>query len=229
MLPDKTEHHSEVACEEEGPSDDADQGKASRHQARLVQQEAQQQVADGRHEALPLEEDAVIQGGKRMAGDQCTCSSTSLPQGHDRHKEHHADEDGGGFQNSGGNQAQRGRFVLLLEHREQHDGGADASESHDDLQDTADDGGSVRASAEDVVRTLYRAVEKEGRDRDKGEQVEHARDKRGLSTWTHLKRFTVCLKRAYSCGLSIGLCHHNAPFSTAARKLILDSTISNTT
>src|SRR5437879_403302 len=187
MLPEKTKHHSEVASEEDGASDDSDQGKASRHQARLVQQEAQQQVVHGRHEALSLEEDAVIQGGKRMAGDQRTCSSSRLPQGHDRHKERHADEDGGGFQNSGGDEAQRGRFVLLLEHREQHDGGADAGESHDDLRDTADDGGSVRASADDVVCTLYRIVDKEGRDRDKGEQVEHARDKCGLSKWTHLK------------------------------------------
>src|SRR5438067_4624911 len=187
MLPDKTEHHSEVACEEEGRSDDSDQGKASRHQARLVQQESQQQVAYGRHEALPLEEDAVIKGDKRMAGDQSSCSNSGLPQGHDRHKEHDAGEDGAGFQNAGGNQAQRGRFVLLLEHREQHDGGADASEGHDDLQDSADDGGSVRASADDVVCTLYWTVDKEGRDRDKGEQVEHARDKGGLSKWTHLK------------------------------------------
>src|SRR5947209_9923124 len=198
MLPEKTEHHSEVASEEDGASDDSDQGKASRHQTRLVQQEAQQQVVDGRHEALSLEEDAVIQGGKRMAGDQRTCSRSGLPQGHDRQKERHADEDGAGFQNAGGNQAQRGRFVLLLEHWEQHNGGADASESHDDLQESADDGGSVRARADDVVCTLYRTVAKEGRDRDKGEQVEHARDKSGLSTWTHLKRFTVCLKRACS-------------------------------
>src|SRR5579872_5825935 len=182
MLPEKTEHHSDVACEEDGASNDSDQGKASRHQARLVQQESQQQVAYSRHEALPLEEDAVIQGDQRMAGDQCLCSSSGLPQGHDRHKEHHADEDGAGFQNASGNQAQRSRFVLLLEYREQHDGGADAGESHDDLQDTADDSGSIRASAEDVVRTLYLAVDKEGRDRDKGEQVEYARDKRGLSS-----------------------------------------------
>src|SRR6266516_62502 len=187
MLPEKTEHHSEVASEEDGRSDDSDQGKASRHQARLVQQESQQQVAYGRHEALSLEEDAVIQGSKRMAGDQCTCSSSGLPQGHDRHNERHAEEDGAGFQNSGGDEAQRGRFVLPLEHREQHDSGADASEGHDDLRDTADDGGSVRARADDVVRTLYRTVEKEGRDRDKGEQVEHARDKGGLSKCTHLK------------------------------------------
>ena len=31
---------------------------------------------------------------------------------------------------------------------------------------------SVRASAEDVIRTLYLAVESKGRDRDKGEQIE---------------------------------------------------------
>src|SRR5579863_1497377 len=194
MLPDKTEHHSEVACEEERRSDDSDQGKASRHQARLVQQEAQQQVVYSRHEALSLEEDAVIQGDKRMACGQRTCSSSGLPQGHDRHKECYTDEDGAGFQNSGGDEAQRGRFVLLLEHREQHDGGADADESHNDLQDTADDGGSVRASAEDVIRTLYRTVDKEGRDRDKREQVEYARDKCGLSMRTRLKLFMVSLK-----------------------------------
>src|SRR5436305_10193020 len=122
-----------------------------------------------------------------MTGDQCLCSSSGLPQGHDRQKQRHADEDGAGFQNAGSNQAQRGCFVLLLEHREQHHGGADASESHDDLQESAEDGGSVRARAEDVVCTLYRTVDKEGRDRDKGEQVEHARDKGGLSKWTHLK------------------------------------------
>src|SRR6266581_787969 len=187
MLPEKTEQHSEVACEEYGPSDDSDQGKASRHQARLVQQDSQQQVAYGRHEALALEEDAVIQDDQSVASDQPSCSYAGLPQGHDRQKERHADEDGAGFQNAGGNEAQRGRFVLPLEHREQHDGGADAGESHDDLQDTADDGGSVRASADDVVRTVHRNVENEGRDRDKGKQVEHARDKRGLSKWTHLK------------------------------------------
>src|SRR5437660_10524099 len=214
MLPEKAEQYSDVAWEEDGRCGDSDQGKGSRHQARLVQQEAQQQVADGRHEALSLEEDAVIQGGKRMAGDQCPCSSSGLPQGHNRQKERHADEDGAGFQNAGGNQAQRGRFVLLLEHREQHHGGADAGESHDDLQESAEDGGSVRASADDVIRTLYLAVEKQGRDRDKGEQVEHARDKGGLSMWTHLNLFTVS-----SLGLWIGLCHNNAPFSTAARSL----------
>src|SRR5437764_4453492 len=102
MLSDETEQHSDVASEENGASDDSDQGKASRHQARLVQQDSQQQVAYGRHEALSLEEDAVIQDGQGLASDQPRCSYSSLPQGHDRHKERHADKDGAGFQNSGG-------------------------------------------------------------------------------------------------------------------------------
>jgi hypothetical protein len=34
---------------------------------------------------------------------------------------------------------------------------------------------------------VHRNVEKEGWDRDKGEQVEHARGKSGLSQGTHLK------------------------------------------
>ncbi len=173
-MPDKAEHHSEVANNEYWASNDSDQGKNSRHQARPVQQKAQQQVVNSRHEALSEEEDAVIKGGKRMAGDQRICSNSGLPQGHDRQEERHADEDGTGFQNPGGNEAQRGPFILPLEYREQHDGGADAGEGHDDLQDTADDGGSVRTGAEDVVRTLYRAVDSESWDRDKGEQVEHA-------------------------------------------------------
>src|SRR5512141_2481168 len=123
MLPDEAEQNGEVSDEQDGASNDADQGKASGHQARLVEQESQQQVADSRHEALSEQEDAVIQGGKRMAGDQRICSSSGLPQDHDRPEERHADEDGGGFQNPGGSEAQRGRFILLLEYREQRDGG----------------------------------------------------------------------------------------------------------
>src|SRR5438067_11868981 len=97
MLPDETEHHGEVASEEYGRSHDSDPGKASRHQARLVEQESQQQVAYGRHEALSEEEDAVIKGGKRLAGDQRICSGSGLPQAHDRQEERDAGEDSAGF------------------------------------------------------------------------------------------------------------------------------------
>jgi hypothetical protein len=99
---------------------------------RLVQQESQQQVAYRRHEALSEEEDAVVEDHQRMAGDQRLRSGSVLPQGHDRQEERDADEDGGGLQNARGDEAQRERFVLFLEYREQNDGGADAREGNDD-------------------------------------------------------------------------------------------------
>src|SRR5579863_10471508 len=105
MLPEETEQHGEVASDERDRTDDAYQGEDTRHQARLVQQEAQQQVVYSRHEALSEEEDAIIKGDKHMAGDQRICSSSGLPQGHDRQNERHADEYGAGFQNSGADEA----------------------------------------------------------------------------------------------------------------------------
>jgi len=55
-------------------------------------------------------------------------------------------------------------LVLPLENGVQRDGGADAGEGHDDLQEAADEDLSVCAGADDVVRFLDRAVEKQGRD-----------------------------------------------------------------
>jgi hypothetical protein len=85
-------------------------------------------------------------------------------------------------------------FVLPLDDRVQHHGGADAGKSHDDLQDTAEDHRSVRAWADDVVRIAHRAVQGEGRYRDKGEQVEHARDKRGPPQRAHRDSFVAVVR-----------------------------------
>ncbi len=71
-MPNGTKQHEEVADDEEGRSNEPDPGEGSRYQTRLIQHEAQQRVIYGRHETLPEEEDAVIQGDKRMAGDQPT-------------------------------------------------------------------------------------------------------------------------------------------------------------
>ena len=96
-----------ASSEEQGRSDESEHGKNPRHQARLVQQEAQQQGVHGRHEALCEEEDPVIQDGQRLAGDQRICSGSGLPQGHDRQEARDASEDGGGFQDSRADEAQR--------------------------------------------------------------------------------------------------------------------------
>jgi hypothetical protein len=67
VLTDETEQYGEVANDQEGRTDEADPGKRSWHQARLVQQKPQQEVGNGRHETLTEEEYAVIQGDERMA------------------------------------------------------------------------------------------------------------------------------------------------------------------
>ena len=140
--------------EEQGRSDESEQGKNPRHQARLVQQGAQQQGVHGRHEALSEEEHPVIQGDQRLAGDQRICSGSGLPQGHDRQEAATPAKMRGGFQDPRADEAQRDPFVLPLDHRVQRDGGADAGEGHDDLQDAAEEDGSVRARADDVVRIV---------------------------------------------------------------------------
>ena len=43
--------------------------------------------------------------------------------------------------------AQRDRFVLPLDRRIQHDGGADAGKGHDHLQDASDEDRTIRARA----------------------------------------------------------------------------------
>src|SRR2546427_3268839 len=183
---DEVEEKGEVWCGGHGRSDESEQRKNARLQARPEQQEAQQQAVHRWYEAPRDEEYPVIDGDQRMAGDQRLCACSGLSQAHDRQHAHDASEEAAGLQSSGADEAHRDPFVLPLEHRVQRDGGADAGEGHDDLEDGADERASVRAGAENVVRTSHRTVESEGRDRDKSEQVEHTRGKRGLSVWTHL-------------------------------------------
>jgi hypothetical protein len=80
------------------------------------------------HEALPEHEDAVVQGDQGVTGDQRPGSSSVLPQRHDRQQECHTDEGGAGLQDPRGYETQRERFVLLLQYREQHNGGGDTRE-----------------------------------------------------------------------------------------------------
>ncbi len=55
-------------------------------------------------------------------------------------------------------EAQRDPFVLPLDYRVKSDGGADAGKGHDNLQDTAENHGSVRAGASDVVQLVHVTV-----------------------------------------------------------------------
>src|ERR1700682_4655804 len=187
MLPDQTEDHGAVASDQQGRSDESEWGKPPWHQAQLVQQRADQQRIDGRHEAPAEQEDPVIHADQRMAHDQPIRSGSGLLQGDERQDARRAGEEGAAFQGSRADEAERDSLILPLDHREQRDGGADTGEGHDHLQDGADDDAGIRAMPEDVVRSAQRIVEEEGRDRDEAEQVERAGGKGGFSEWTHRK------------------------------------------
>ena len=92
-----------------------------------------------------------------------------------------AGEDHGGFKDAGGGKAKRGAFVLPLEDRVQRDGGADAGQGDDHLEEAAHEHARVGAGADDPVpMVLHGRIEGECGDRDEGDQVEDARDEGGL-------------------------------------------------
>ena len=196
---DAAEQRGDDGADEERGSDESDHGDDAGHEPGPVQQGAQQQRVDARHEALSEQERPVVDRDVRRAGgDQrgriCPGRSAQvLAQGHQRQQADDAGQDHGGFKDAGGDKAERDAFVLPLDHRVQRDGGADAGQGDDHLEEAADQDAGVAAGAEDPVPVvLHGAVEGEGGDRDKGDQVEDARDERGLPQWGHrdfLRRF----------------------------------------
>ena len=189
----EAEHHGDVGGEEQGCSDEPHQGENSRHETGLVEQGAEQECVHHRHQALSEEERPAVAGDQRLTGDQCVCSGSGLPQGHHRQQADDAGKDGGGFQSSGADEAQRGCFVLSLHNRVERDGGADAGKGHDHLQDAADDHRGVRAGAGDPVRIAqHGTVQGEGRDRDEAEQVQHAGGECRLPQGFHRDPYRCC-------------------------------------
>jgi hypothetical protein len=79
--------------------------------------------------------------------------------------------------------------MTARDHRKQRDGGADAGEGDDDLEEGTPERAGVGAGADDEVLGLYRGVEAVCGDRDKGNQVEDARDESGLSGRAHVDSF----------------------------------------
>ena len=71
--------------------------------------------------------------------------------------------------------------VTWPDYRVQRDGGADAGEGDDHLEEAACEHARVGAGAEDPVPVVFHdAEEGEGRNGDEGGQVEDAGDERGL-------------------------------------------------
>src|SRR5689334_14912002 len=192
-MPDAAaEQRGDDGGEEQGGSDEPDDRDDPRHEPGPVHQGAEQQGVDARHEGLPEQHRPVVDRDVRRASRDergrigTGRSAQVVPQGHQREQAEYAGEDHGGFEEAGGDEAEREAFVLPLDHRVQRDGGADAGQRDDHLQEAAHQYARVGAGAEDPVPVvLHRAVEGEGGDRDKSDQVEDARDQRGLSQRGH--------------------------------------------
>jgi len=104
-----------------------------------------------------------------------------VSQGHQREQADDTGEDHAAFKEAGCDEAERDAFVLPLEDRVQRDSGADAGQGDDHFEEAAHEQASVGAGTEDPVPVVrHGAVEGERGDRDEGDQVEDARDERGL-------------------------------------------------
>ena len=175
--------------DEQGSPDESQHGDQPWHQAGPVHQVAQQHGVDAGHEPRPEQEGPVADRDQRPArGDQggrvrSGCAGEVLAQGHDRQETDHADHDDGGFEHPGGDKAERGRFVLPPDHREQRHGGADAGQRVDQVEEAAPEHARVRTGAGNVAGVVqHRGEQKHSGDRgSEGDQVEQARDERGPS------------------------------------------------
>jgi hypothetical protein len=98
-------------------------------------------------ESFVRDEGPVVDRDKRLAGGQRVRSDCGLPQSHHGQQGYDADEDGGGFQDPRADEAHCDPLVLPLDDRVQDDGGADASQGNDHLQDGDDKNGNVGAGA----------------------------------------------------------------------------------
>jgi hypothetical protein len=84
--------------------------------------------------------------------------------------------------------------VLPLDHREQRDGGADAGQGVDQVEEAAPQHAGVGTGADDVVGVVqHRGEEEHRRERgSEGDQVEGARDQRGFPRRAHRSSAWCC-------------------------------------
>ena len=105
-----------------------------------------------------------------------------MAQVYEGQEAHDTDEDHGRLDGPNRDEPECHAFVLPLDHREQRDGCADARQGDDHLEEGAPEhAGAATGAGDEVPIGLDLAVEEQRGDRDEREQVEDARDERGLS------------------------------------------------
>ena len=153
------EQRGDDGGDEQRGADEPEHGDDAGHEPGPVHQGAQQQRVDARHEGLAEQERPVVErdvgcaGGDERGGIRSGRSAKVVPQGHQREQADDAGEDHAAFNDAGGDEAERGAFVLPLDYRVQRDGGADAGQGDDHLEEGAREHAGVAAGSEDPVPT----------------------------------------------------------------------------
>src|SRR5262245_27833574 len=170
--------------EKERGADETGRGDDAGDQARAVEQCAEEECVEGRHEAGSEQEGRVPYGDEGLAGRDCHRgvgagrAGVVLAHSDDGEQADDADGDDRGFQHARGDEAKCQGLVAPLEDGEQSDGGADGGQGVDHIQRAAPEHAGVRSGADDVRRVVEdRAEQDQGRDRGgERDQVEHAGD-----------------------------------------------------
>jgi hypothetical protein len=145
-------------------------------------------------ELRPKQKRPVMDRDQRLGGDGQggvvgPGAGDVLPQHDNRQEADEADDDERGLHDPKGDIAERDRFALPPEDREQHNGGGDVGDREQDFQERAYGHLRVGTTAEDVVGVAeHGVVEQRGRDReDEGSDEPQPRDERGPSVLRYNK------------------------------------------
>jgi len=133
-----------------------------------------------------------VDGHERLAGDDergriGAAAREVPPQRDDRQETDDADGDDRGLDYASGDDTKRHALVLPPDHREDRDGATDSRGDQKYLKERRHQDARVGAGAEDVVGIVeHGPVEDERGNRgDEGDEVQHARDERGLPERVH--------------------------------------------
>ncbi len=136
---------------------------------------------------VPSAKDQSRDGNERVLdGDQDGCLGSAcarLLHGDDRQDADRPDHEDRGFEKTTRDEADREALVLTPHDGVERDRGPDGGEAVDDVEECAEADLFGAAAADDEVRIVEdRAEQEDGRDRaDERDQVEDARDERGLA------------------------------------------------
>ncbi len=157
LLLDGADKDEDSCREGQRPADQPDESHPPWHEPRLEHQVAEQQPsAEAGAELGPEKKRPVMERNQRSARDResatvCARPGKILPQRHNRHDADQARNDDRRFEGARGDIAERDRFILPLENREQHNRSGDVGDRGDDFEECSKRDSRIGTRPQDVV------------------------------------------------------------------------------